>query len=52
MGQTVSGSDCTGSAFIVHLSCGSARVVVLRAVGYWAGWLGNFLSCSMTWSRL
>ena len=29
-----------------------ARVVVLRAVGYWLGWLGIFLSCSMTWSRL
>lgn len=29
-----------------------ARVVVLRAVSYWLGWFGNFLSCSMTWSRL
>lgn len=28
------------------------RVLMLRAVGYWLGWLGIFLSCSMTWSRL
>jgi hypothetical protein len=40
----------------LHLSCVGATVGAPRGrvtrVGYWAGWLGNFLSCSITWSRL
>ena len=31
----------------------AARVVINRArLGHWLGWVGIFLSCSMTWSRL
>ena len=44
----VAGSDCTGSAIIVHLSYAGARMVMLCAVGYWLAWSGAFLSCCMT----